>query len=365
MMKIIKLIIIILICLIIAEFFHRIESEKITRYNREYFATKMKNKTPLKHAGNQKIMGWIPYWDQANAVDSLKANTDKIDFVSLFRYRFDARGGIGVYNNAVEDKDLINFAHKNNIKVMALIANLTENTEKEEWDPRRIQFVIANRYTRKKHIADIMNLIKKNNLDGVDIDFEELKGNQNKSFNKFIEELAFELHKNGKILGVTILPVTDNSQDLTRIGNAADNLYFMTYLENGTSSQPGPMGSPVWIKKVIQNAIHEDKVDPDKIFLGIGLMGVEWRKKSGTEYTGSRDDITFNEIYNMVTQQKLEVKWDGKSLTPHIGTNPVIWFENAISVKDKLKLAEDLKVGGIAFWRLGGEDESIWDEIGK
>lgn len=318
------------------------------------------------------VIGWIPYWDQENAVNSFKKHVGAFNYISVFWYKLNKDGKITTYDGVNEDTSIITYAHDNNVKVLALLANLQEDSGTENWDTNVVDSVISSFWTRKQHINDILRLTEQKNFDGIVIDYEALPSSERIKFSRFIEQLAYELHKRNKILGVAIHPKTsednpeeDNgshAQDLMRISNAADQLYFMTYLENGTFSQPGPLGSPVWIENVMLYALTDGQVDPQKAFVGIGLTGAEWKKEKDGSYSGKRDDITYEDVYNLVEQKGIEPKWDDTSQTPYIEYDDrVLWFENAYSFSERLLLAKNLGVRGIALWRLGKEDDQIWD----
>jgi spore germination protein len=328
----------------------------------------IKNSQPATHL---KVLGWIPFWDQEKASASFLANADKFNFISVFWYELDKNGRIQPYDASKIDKTLIAKAHAKNVKVLALIANLSEG---DNWDSQRVNKVISSEKARSQHIQKLVALTEENNFDGIDIDYEALRSYQKDDFSLFIDELAYALHKKGKVLGVAIHPKTaedkpeeDNgshAQDLARISDAADQLYFMTYLENGISSQPGPLATPDWIVSIINYALGPGKVDPRKAYLGIGLTGAEWKKNMHDGYKGSRDDITFDEIYAHVQKAGLHVKWQDES--PYVEDKTgVIWFENSISTAERLKLAQALGVRGVAFWRLGGEDGAMWQWFNK
>lgn len=320
-----------------------------------------------------KVIGWIPYWDQANAWQSFKKNVSKIDYVSVFWYRIDENGNLGSYKGAVEDKSIIEFAHKNGVLALALVANLNE-TGDGTWDFQRVDKVISTKQARSKHIKDLIDLVEKNNFDGIDIDYESLKTSQKEDFAQFIKELSKELHLRNKLLGVAIHPKTsednpleDNgsqAQDLRKIARYADQLYFMTYLEHGAFSEPGPIGSLSWMEQVIGYGLTQ--VPRQKAYLGIGLMGAEWTKENGGAFTALDSEMAFLDVLSIARENNLTPIWDDKSKTPYLefqtdGTENIIWFENAESIKLRINLAKKLKVGGVAFWRLGGEDERIWE----
>lgn len=322
-----------------------------------------------------KTIGWIPYWDQNAATQSFRENVDKIDYVSLFWYRIDKNGNLGAYEGVVEDKSIIEFAHSKNVKVLALIANLDESGD-GTWDHKRVDNVIKTKEAREKHINELIDLVEKNNFDGIDIDYESLESYQRDDFSLFIEELSKELHKKDKILGVAIHPKTsennpkeDNgsrAQDLRKIGKHADQLYFMTYLEHGAFSQPGPIGSLSWMEEVIEYGIY--KVPRQKAYLGMGLMGAQWTKNPDETFKATESEMSFLDVLSKVNIYKLTPIWDEKSKTPYLtfnenGNENIIWFENAESIKLRVGLAKKYGVGGVALWRLGEEDERIWEYL--
>jgi len=87
------------------------------------------NREPQQPDTELKIFGSIPYWDQDKAVQVFKAHPGKFDIISLFWYRLDEQGNIVKYTDAREDLSIIDFARRNNVKVLALIANLPEEGE--------------------------------------------------------------------------------------------------------------------------------------------------------------------------------------------------------------------------------------------
>ncbi|MBI3282638.1 hypothetical protein HYZ70_01005 [Candidatus Curtissbacteria bacterium] len=325
-----------------------------------------------------KIIGWIPYWDQKAGLESFSKNVKFLDFVSVFWYRIDSNGELTTYKKTVENQSIIDSAHTNNVKVMAVVANLQDYDEGDDWDFQRVNLVISNPIVRKKHIAALIELAKNKNFDGIDIDYEALKKSQRENFSLFIEELAENLHQNGKLLGVAIHPKTsennpqeDNgshAQDLERIAKAADHLYFMTYTEHDSSSEPGSAGSIEWIKRVMSYTLNELNLPKQKVFLGIGLFGLEWHQTADSSYQNDNNDLNFKQVQSLITNNRAEVIWDSNTKSSYFyydknGERHVVWFENSQSVINRIELARQLGITNLALWRLGEEDPTIWGEL--
>ncbi|OGH37704.1 MAG: hypothetical protein A3B44_00350 [Candidatus Levybacteria bacterium RIFCSPLOWO2_01_FULL_38_21] len=349
-------------------------------YNRHKFYKEKQVPSQQVLRFNPKVIGWIPFWDQEAAFESFSKNTSAFDFVSFFWYRVDASGNLRTYKSTIVDKSIIDFAHAHNVKVLAVVANLVDYGEGEGFDDSRVARVISTQEKRVKHINDLLTLVDENNLDGIDIDYEALKVSERENFSLFIEELSKSLHKKGKVLGVAIHPKTSendpqenngaHAQDLLRISKAADQMYFMTYTQHELFSEPGSIGEFGWIRRVLSYAIGEVGVPPEKVFLGIGLDGVKWRVGSDKSYAGISDDLKFFDILSTAQENGAETKWDSPSKSPYLeylqsGQKYVIWFENSESASARFDLAKEFRVGGLAFWRLGGEDPRVWEEVGK
>lgn len=325
-----------------------------------------------------QLLGWIPYWDRENSLATFKENVELFEYISVFWYRLDQNGNIKTYDDASEDRAIIDFAHKHNVKVLAAIANLPDYLEGGDWDYKRVDKVISSVAARKAHIQALVELAAEHNFDGINIDYEALKRNQRENFTAFIEELAQALHEKGKLLGVAIHPKTsennpaqDNgsaAQDWRKLSESADQLYFMTYSEHYRESFPGPNASPTWVDKILNYAVNEVKVPRGKIFMGIPFYGHEWVQNRFGLYRGVDDDLTFNKAISLSKRWEAEILFDKISQTPYLAyergdETHIAWFENAESLKAKLELGEKYNISNLAFWRLGGEDPEVWNEL--
>ncbi len=324
-----------------------------------------------------RVTGWIVNWDQANGVQSYEVHNEKFTYVSVFWYELTASGKVALYQAAQEEPSLITYVHNHHEKIFTVIANLPDYTEKKDWDPDRVQKVITTESARQKHVADIVELVTSKNFDGVDIDYEALRSSQKNDFSTFIQELGSALHAKGKLLGVAVYPPSPDTsqadygvqaQDLPALAKSADLLYFMTYLEHTLSSPPGPPGGIQWIASSLEYAITTLHIPKEKIFMGIGLMGIAWRQDPDGSIVGDRDDIQYQEILSIVQNNGITPSWNANSASPYVeftdqNGKHFVWFENAESVAQKVALADKFDVGGIALWRLGGEDPGVWQYI--
>ena len=351
------------------------------------------------------VLGWIPFWDQPRAVETLRANVDLFSYVGLFWYYIDETGQIKPYVYARQDRSIIRFAQSNGVKVFAIVTNLPDDQAQgtqtgvmkhgstghghieggtdDDWDWARVARVIRDADRRRTHVAALVELAETGGFDGINIDYEYLHEDDRENFSRFIEELAAALHAKGLELAVAIHPKTgegkpseDNgsrTQDWVRLAKHADQLHFMTYGEHWAGSKPGPAASPQWMRRVFDYALNDLDLPRQKVFMGLPLYAESWQRDTTSCggkrcYTGTDRDLTYSDVASIAMSTGQATFWDETSQTAFFvdqDSDPVevYWYEDQRSVARKLQLREEFGICNIALWRLGGEDPGVWDAI--
>ena len=315
------------------------------------------------------IRSSIPYWDQQNASRTFEENISLFNQISLFWYYLNSQGKITKYQYAKIDPSIIALAQKYKIKSFFTLTNLGEQ-EDESWDSTRVEKVLASPTSRQNHIKDILNIFNSLPFDAVTIDYEAVSPSQRRNFTQFIYQLSESLHQKNKLLAIAIHPVSNRQteqryyfQDIVEIAKAADILSVMAYGEHDDESQPGPIASISWLNK-ITNYLHTKNLPLQKIFLGIPLYGYDWAVKSHRPAEG----LTFQAVEQLAVKNEATLRWDNQSKSPYFtysnrGQTHQVWYEDARSVNQKMKLAQANGLGGVSFWRLGGEDPKVWQVV--
>ena len=126
-----------------------------------------------KQPASCSVLGWVPYWDQKQAIDSFRQHAGTIDYLSLFWYNLTPEGTVRRYKHAEVDQGLIDLAHENGTKVFALVANLPDDQREGGdygWDPDRVGAVIGSEQARAAHIEELVTLAEELGVDGINID---------------------------------------------------------------------------------------------------------------------------------------------------------------------------------------------------
>ncbi len=330
------------------------------REDREYI-TKVDGKVNLV---------WDYYSEYVDAPDRSGENMDGVNVVSPSFFSL-MRGSNGeIYDNATDGgKEYVEWAHNNNYQVWAMFSNnsLIDTTSQ-----------ILNDYDkREKMIEDLINLIQEYNVDGVNVDFENMNVEDKDLYSRFLIELAPRLKKLGKTLSVD-LTAPDGSEtwslcfDRNTIADLADYIVFMAYDQYGnSSSKEGTTAGYNWVEANINKFLGQEDVDADKIILGIPLYMRLWKEENG-EITSKV--VNMADIFKNIPENQVAT-WDDELKQYYVeyeedGATYKMWLENERSVGEKINLAKKYNLAGIAFWEKDREtNDEFWtfvkDELNK
>jgi spore germination protein len=323
--------------------------------------------SPARAIVAKRVSGNLVFWDQARGFDSIVANADVFSEISPFWYRVLADGRIVPYTTAAggsyEDPAILGFLRSRGILVMPTVANIIDGV----WDGALVSKMIADPQLRDVNLTALVNLAVTKGYDGLDLDYENLRASDRAAFTSFVEQLAGALHAHGKLLSVNVYAKTSEpgtwdgpqAQDWRAIGQAADQVRIMTYEYSWSTSPPGPVAPVTWVNDVVAYATSQ--IPPAKILQGIPFYGYDWVGERGT-------DLVWTQAMDLASHFAAPLMWDSASASPWLqyssgSARHTVWFENGSSVGAKLDVTRVHDVGGIAVWRLGGEDPANWSAV--
>jgi len=326
------------------------------------------------------VLVWVPFWDQQVAMQSYDENSEAISHVSLFWYYLTENGDIEKYRYADTDPAVVRQIQKNGDKALALVANLPDldpGDPKGNWNDALVRKVLKKKKSRANHVRKLVALAVEGGFDGIDIDYESLRRKDRKLFTVFIQELSDALDKENKILALALHPKTaefksseDNgshAQDWVALSRFADQLHIMGYGEHYPGSHPGPIASNQWVQNILEYLGQLD-VDKSKFVLGLPLYAEMWKVGTDNDVMGIHGDFNYQSIQNLKSKH-----FGIEEYLPDINSNRyeyknngeqhVTYFENAVSVNRNIEVGKRYGVYNFAFWRIGGEDASVWKVI--
>ncbi|EJO5347798.1 LysM peptidoglycan-binding domain-containing protein [Clostridium botulinum] len=312
-----------------------------------------------------------------SSYNSFVTNKNLISEICLFMFRIGANNPtiIEKFGDFTDDyvKELVDIAHRNNIRILPVVHNLLYKTGGTFKAKELIKSLVATKQNRQIFINNLIYLIEKYNFDGVNIDIEDVYIEDKNNLSLLYLEIGRELRKRGYFLSASVpARVSDepfnpfsDPFDYKIIGSSVDEFIVMLYNEHGwPGSGPGPVVSIGWMNRVLNYTIST--VPRNKVVAAVSVFGFDFNLT-----TGKNTYVTYKGAIEIAKKYKKNIIFDENTKTPMIsyidekGNKHEIWFENYESIYEKAQLAFNKGIKGIALWRLGMEDNKIWDSIEK
>ena len=262
--------------------------------------------------------------------------------------------------------DYVDTAHSNHMEVWPLVDNFSENID--------FATVMNSTSARNKIENQLIAAAIEYSFDGINVDFENISEDAADGYIQFMRELSVMCRKNGIVLSVDVPVPMDFTAHYNRkaLGEVCDYVMIMGYDEHyAGSEEAGSVASLSFEEEGIQNTLQE--VSAEKVVSGIPFYTRLWcttTNEDGTT-TVTSEAMGMNQAQQTLENNQVEASWDettGQNYAQFDGENGElyqIWMEDTESLTRKLELIKNYDLGGAAEWKLGLEDDSVWDLIAK
>ena len=307
-------------------------------------------------------------WDQvtnfaANLNSIAMANSNDINVISPTWFEFD-KDSLNGDIKSLADRRYVDWAHSRGIKVWALITDNFSSVVSHA--------VLSDTAVREHVIDQLLNFVDSYSLDGINIDFENVKAADADYYIQFLRELYPPLKRKQVVLSVDMyVPMNFNMYyNRTEIGRASDYLIIMGYDEHhSTSEVSGPVASIGFVRDGVANTLKE--VGNDKVILGMPYYVRVWREEPGEDgqVTVTSAAYGMSLAYSNFRSRGANFTWDdemGCNYAEYTATENrkqityKVWLEDEKSIEEKLKVASEFNLAGVSGWKRGLEKEAIW-----
>lgn len=301
---------------------------------------------------------YAEWWDtDTSSYNSMIKNADVIKTIAPFWATMQADGTV-TDRGGNDHTSVVKAAHQKNMTALLLV-----NNAKQDNAISPVHTVLANSSLRTLAIDNFEAYIKKYDLDGINIDFEMVPPEDRDNLTEFMRELYARFKPQGYIVSIDVFPKQNEQNDVAaaydyaELAKYADKIMLMTYDNHGTWSGPGPIADIRWVENSLGYALKT--IPQNKLYLGVAAYGYDWSAQ-GVQ------SLDFSTIMGLAERYGRTVQWDDTSKSPYFsynatdGTAHTVWFENSVSLKQKLALVTKYDIAGAAMWKLGEEDPASW-----
>ncbi len=265
------------------------------------------------------------------------------------------------------DSVYVKWAHGQGKQVWGLFSN--------SFEPDLTSKALSSFENRLTTIMQMLHYAKIYDLDGINIDYENVYTKDGDNLTQFMRELRPLAEEQGVIVSIDVTPKSNSEMwsaflDRRALGEVVDYLVVMAYDEHWAASPvAGSVASLPWVRSSITRILEEDGVPPSKLILGIPLYTRIWTEtqKDGKTEVDSKA-IGMDKAQQIIAEKKLKPRFSEETGQNYVEYEDKegrhrIWLEDAESLQRRVELAKSLKLAGIATWTRSFASDNAWETL--
>lgn len=306
--------------------------------------------------------GYLVTWDD-NGFSSLKRNAQALDVLIVeWLHLADTEGALG--RHSPDKETMVRKWVKTNAPALQLLPLVNNYDMKEKrWDAAGARQMLTSKAARAQFGDELHRYVVAGQHQGLVLNFEELPAEALPDYHTLVEELAVLFHGYGLQLIVAV-PPADPGYDYARLAAAADRLILMTYDEHTEAGAPGPVAGQGWFEATLDARFKT--VDAKKLIVSIGSYAYDWAGPAQAK------ELSVQEAWELLDESGAKLHFDARSLNPTFtyvddieNKQHQVWYLDGVTAYNQIAAALNMRPAGLALWRLGTEDPSIWASLGR
>jgi cellulose synthase/poly-beta-1,6-N-acetylglucosamine synthase-like glycosyltransferase/spore germination protein YaaH/peptidoglycan/xylan/chitin deacetylase (PgdA/CDA1 family) len=320
-------------------------------------------------ASARVVGAYFPPW-QEGALDSLRLHAANLTHV------YPAWLQIGPDGRLLRSVDwdprttptttpLMRVARAHHLRIVPTVSN----ADHSHFDSHRIELMLRTPGAAQAMTRQLVQFVDANDLAGLQLDIEFLDQAMWPAYEGWVEQLGRTLHARGKELSIAV-QASDDVATIRALAHNADYVVAMAYDEHDTPGAPGPVASAGFVQSVLRT--FSLAVPANKLVLGVGDYGYDWAHDGSEPQTVTNAEAIAEAAgYRDHEQARNVIDFDSTALEPtytytdehNVGHE--VWFLDAVTVANAMRIASHYNTRGAALWALGMEDDSTWRVFGR
>lgn len=260
--------------------------------------------------------------------------------------------------------ELVTWLKEQGLQIHPLITN--------QFDSDLTTRFLSSVEAQERYIRTIVDRSAELDLDGINIDFENMKGSDRAAYTDFVRR--FTQYAHSKDLKISIdLPRGSlawnhlTAFDHAELAHIVDYIITMTYDHHYSGSpSPGPVAGLEWTNNGVEEFLSYG-IPRGKLIMGIPFYIREWKLDHTGQMVSNRAIYSYA-VDNIFATKQVTKTWDEsygqyKIQYEEDGYTHVFWLEDVETIKARLDIAKTHNIAGIAAWRLGQENPDFWQTM--
>ena len=310
----------------------------------------------LKHPNNKDRINAAFYraWEP-QAYNSLQQYISRLDMVVSEGFYVLPKRDTIVANI---DTGLININRKYRKPVLISLSNYVNyNNAVGGYDSKDVERIIKNKALRISFINSIAKELTRFKFQGINLDFDDIKDLNSKNYIQFENDLYAMLHPMGFLVTTNVIP-DDDQYNLERLQHVNDFLFVMAIDQHNDSSNAGDLSNQHWVEEILDDVCS--RIPSEKVILTVAGGAYDWPESSLGKSIG------YPQAISTAQEHRSKITFDPTSANLYYtyfdqdSLQHTVYFTDAATNFNVIRMADDWATGGVALWRLGSEDPRLW-----
>jgi cellulose synthase/poly-beta-1,6-N-acetylglucosamine synthase-like glycosyltransferase/peptidoglycan/xylan/chitin deacetylase (PgdA/CDA1 family)/spore germination protein YaaH len=316
-----------------------------------------------QHIG--QITHLFPVW--------LLLNADSVGVKSIADFSTPSQGeDVDEAHSDTNDDIALKAARQDGVAILPTVQNYDSDPNVNSFDFDRLHKMLASPALRRATITGLLKYVQAGRYQGINIDFETDREDDQDDMTAFMTELASAFHPRG-LLVTQDVQLDSDAYDLPTLARVTDFLIPMLYDQHSDGTEAGPIAGQSWYEQELHDFMAQ--VPANKVVIGLGNYSYDW-----TAGQTQAKDLAFQDAARFAQESRDGedgvIKIDQSSLNPYFTywddsqgqdsqIKHTVWIMDATTAYNEMLAAEPYHTLGAAMWQLGSEDPSLWSFYGK
>lgn len=304
---------------------------------------------------------WVAYWDFDRALEEIDVCGDELTEITAFEALYTGEKDeiwlpdemsklISLLKDKYQGKKRIYLSFVNDFRI--------ESDMYLQKDVALLERLISTEENRKRHVKEIIDTVKKYGLDGIELDYENIKRAEylGNAYGAFIQLLYDECQKEGLHVKVDVEYQTAKKTDLPY----GPEYVVMCYNLCGEGTGPGPKANKEFLIACCQNYVTQKNVR-----MAFSTGGFDWEDEKNVTALTEKEAVELfeKECGSNGVRNRDECSGCVWFSYTQKGKKHEVWYADAVTLNYWKQIVREQGYQKIAIWRMNGNELNTLQEL--
>ncbi|MGE7999915.1 glycosyl hydrolase family 18 protein [Lysinibacillus sp. NPDC093190] len=308
----------------------------------------VKARDELKNKDKLQLSIWLPEWQNKSAIEDVKDSQQGLQDIRVFGAYFNENDQLLLTKDTIEmlKQTQQQFNELHHVILTLINDYVTDNAPSVQKDSTLLHRLLQNPTSRQQHIDNIMQIVERYNVNGIEIDYEKVAKEDFPEYVRFLEELYKQLSKKDISLHVVLEPRFPFDVKLPD----GPKYTVMAYNVYGYHSGPGAKATFSFLDDLIKKIGKSNQ----NLAIAFATGGFKWVNQGKTV---ALTEVEAEELLNKTKAVKHRDQASGAAYFTYLDEQNVkheVWYADQETLEKWTAYVQKKSYNEVVLWRAGG-----------